>query len=340
MIARIVVALTLIASALLVSSSAQAGGWASVRMLEGNPNPVVGQLWQAALIVKQHDTHEVDVDELNVHFVHESSGATMDVKGVSTGEIGHYLIELRFEELGLWNWSATPAPFAATNMPSLDVLEHTAAANTELPKVSFALGTCEDHEGSFGDLTLDRSESSYGVTMASGVINDRAFIQKYVAGGSGSIAVVVRPATDSATTLACGQLTSISLDKPQALVLEPIDGSDWTGTISLFPVGNAIIASVALVGQTATNAVEIHIKDMSQAVFDPSEITVPVGTTVTWVNDSVMAHTITGSGAPGFRNSGMIDPGQTFSQTFTEPGTYGYICDPHQWMVGTIVVTG
>jgi plastocyanin len=37
-------------------------------------------------------------------------------------------------------------------------------------------------------------------------------------------------------------------------------------------------------------------------------------------------------------NSGMLDHGERFSQTFDETGTFRYACDPHGWMTGTITV--
>jgi plastocyanin len=337
MAARILLAVMLIASALLAASSASAGGWASVRMLEGQPNPVAGLRWQASLLVKQHDRTPVDVDELTVHFAHQASGATMDVTGTPTGETGHYLIDVLFEQTGLWNWSATPAPFAGTNMPSLDVVETASAVAPELPIVSFVRGACDAPGSPLGNLNLANGETSSGFTVASGLTPNRVFITKYIDGGDAS--VIVRPATDSSTTLACAQLESIALDEPQVLVLESADESGWVGTVSLIPIGADIVASVTLVGPSERAPVTIRITELSQGTFEPGTIEVPVGTTVTWINDASMAHTITGA-ASGFRNSGMLDPGQTFSQTFSEPGTYAYVCDPHPWMTGTIVVTG
>jgi len=62
---------------------------------------------------------------------------------------------------------------------------------------------------------------------------------------------------------------------------------------------------------------------------------------VTWTNDDLSAHTVTStsvpSGAATF-NSGIISAGQTYTMTFTVPGTYEYDCSLHLWMKGTIVV--
>jgi len=43
-------------------------------------------------------------------------------------------------------------------------------------------------------------------------------------------------------------------------------------------------------------------------------------------------------GKGGFHSSGALNPGDTFSVTFTKPGTYSYACVLHPQMVGTLVV--
>jgi plastocyanin len=77
--------------------------------------------------------------------------------------------------------------------------------------------------------------------------------------------------------------------------------------------------------------------------FMPMEVTVPVGTTVTWINNDEAEHTVTAG--DGLFDSGNImtanvAPGASFSFMFTEPGTYEYSCTIHPRMTGTIVVTG
>lgn len=67
------------------------------------------------------------------------------------------------------------------------------------------------------------------------------------------------------------------------------------------------------------------------------DITVSVGTTVTWTNVSINLHTVT-SNDDLFNRS--LGPGESFSYTFNEPGTYGYHCIPHEDadMGGTVIV--
>lgn len=85
----------------------------------------------------------------------------------------------------------------------------------------------------------------------------------------------------------------------------------------------------------AANAVSID-----NFAFDSNNITVKVGTTVTWTNKDSVAHTVTAdspsSDAPA---SGDIANGQTYSFTFNKAGTYAYHCQIHPDMHGTVVVT-
>ena len=73
-------------------------------------------------------------------------------------------------------------------------------------------------------------------------------------------------------------------------------------------------------------------------VYDSAEITVPVGTTVTWTNNDPVAHTVTDVNQAW--DSGLFDQGVAWSMTFDQPGTYDYYCIPHPMMIGKVVVTG
>ena len=73
-------------------------------------------------------------------------------------------------------------------------------------------------------------------------------------------------------------------------------------------------------------------------VFQPTTITVPAGTTVTWTNHDPVAHTVTDVNQAW--DSGLFEESATFSMTFDTPGTYTYYCIPHPIMIGTIEVTG
>ena len=71
--------------------------------------------------------------------------------------------------------------------------------------------------------------------------------------------------------------------------------------------------------------------------FDPAQLTVAAGSTVEWTNDDGVSHNLR-SGDEGI-SSPDLTTGDCFSQTFEEPGTFGYFCGIHSSMVGTVTVT-
>jgi plastocyanin len=70
--------------------------------------------------------------------------------------------------------------------------------------------------------------------------------------------------------------------------------------------------------------------------FAPARLTVKAGTTVTWRNEDDIPHTVTS--ATRLFKSKALDTDDSFSFTFSEPGTYEYFCSLHPRMTGTIVV--
>ena len=76
----------------------------------------------------------------------------------------------------------------------------------------------------------------------------------------------------------------------------------------------------------------IHIDNF---VFEPQQLTVKVGTTVTWTNRDDIPHTVVCGGK--FRSKTMDTDG-TFTFAFTAPGEYKYFCSLHPHMQGVIKV--
>ncbi len=92
-------------------------------------------------------------------------------------------------------------------------------------------------------------------------------------------------------------------------------------------------AQSAPMQQATTDVVTVRINGMR---FEPAQISVKPGTTVTWVHDSGMPHTVKGN-ARGLQ-SGTMNSGQSYSFTFDELGSYQYACDLHPSMTGNVVV--
>jgi plastocyanin len=94
----------------------------------------------------------------------------------------------------------------------------------------------------------------------------------------------------------------------------------------------AAASSGSSAGAKDTNAITI-----SNFMFSPMRVSVAPGSTVSVTNKDSVAHTLTATG--GQFDTGDINGGQT--KTFTAPskaGAYSYICNIHQYMMGTIVV--
>jgi plastocyanin len=74
--------------------------------------------------------------------------------------------------------------------------------------------------------------------------------------------------------------------------------------------------------------------------YGRESVTVKSGTTVTWTNQDSLDHDVTPDEETlEFSRSEMLSTGDSYSVTFTTPGTYTYHCTPHPDMTGTIIVT-
>ncbi|HEY9722047.1 MAG TPA: plastocyanin/azurin family copper-binding protein [Oscillatoriaceae cyanobacterium] len=105
---------------------------------------------------------------------------------------------------------------------------------------------------------------------------------------------------------------------------------------SLAPWGELFQPPTLQNGQTpAESARQTHVT-INQFLFNPNELTVPVGTTVVWTNYDTVRHSVTSDG--GMWDSGLLSTGQTFRYTFNRAGDYAYHCTPHPFMRGVIHV--
>jgi plastocyanin len=131
----------------------------------------------------------------------------------------------------------------------------------------------------------------------------------------------------------------------------------------LATVGGAAVAGLAgctaLGSQCSSEAYDVGMGD---SVFEPETITVSVGDTVRWLNNSGRGHTVTAydsdlpDGAAFFASGGFdstaaaregwqagegrIDVCETYEHTFETAGEFPYLCIPHEaaGMIGTVVV--
>jgi plastocyanin len=105
----------------------------------------------------------------------------------------------------------------------------------------------------------------------------------------------------------------------------------------------AVIGLGGIVGEHKSFAASAQEKTASTAevkidnfVFGPAAITVPVGTTVTWVNRDDIPHTVVSTDK--VFKSKVLDTDEKFSYTFTKAGEYPYFCSIHPKMTGKVIV--
>lgn len=100
---------------------------------------------------------------------------------------------------------------------------------------------------------------------------------------------------------------------------------------------------------TAAGAAEIHVIRLAEPdrpfAFEPADLVIPPGTTVRWVNDDDVFHTVTTSNSPtplapnNLIRGRLSRAGDVVEFTFDQPGDYVYYCQPHaDFMVAVVRV--
>ena len=116
-------------------------------------------------------------------------------------------------------------------------------------------------------------------------------------------------------------LTAARLSPCRAAVVATLTG----------PLVGALLAFGAVAAQE--NPTEVKIDNF---VFNPAELTVPVGATVKFVNHDDIPHSVVDKNK-AFRSK-ALDTDDSFTFTFANAGTYDYFCGLHPHMTGKIVV--
>jgi plastocyanin len=108
-----------------------------------------------------------------------------------------------------------------------------------------------------------------------------------------------------------------------------------------------VLLSVGIVGiggheaRAADTRVEMG-PSSDPLAFDPASITVPVGSTVEWFNNTDLQHDVQAEdGSFGTPGSDLLGKGGKYEFRFSKAGTFKYFCTPHKssGMVGTVTVT-
>ncbi len=107
----------------------------------------------------------------------------------------------------------------------------------------------------------------------------------------------------------------------------------FRNSLALGAIGGLIAVAIAVASPAMAATIEVKIDNFT---FNPQQVTVKAGDTVTWVNHDDIPHTVT-SKTLVFRSKAM-DTDDKFSFTFATPGSFAYFCSLHPHMTGTIVV--
>ncbi len=166
--------------------------------------------------------------------------------------------------------------------------------------------------------------------------------------------------------IACGDITGTPTDDTLNIELAELNDSGYAGVAALEDLGDGTtLVTVELTAADDTGtpvaggmeemAEDIDVEatpapddddtageenaavDIADFAYDPAEITVAVGDTVTWTNTDPVPHTATADDRDVLQ-SGTIDAGASYEQTFDAAGSYDYFCEFHPDMAGTVVV--
>jgi plastocyanin len=112
-------------------------------------------------------------------------------------------------------------------------------------------------------------------------------------------------------------------------------------TVSTLSIAALAIVLLMMAGRSRTFGSAVEDKPTAQVkidnfVFSPNPLTVAVGSTIRWTNQDDIPHNVV-SDDKSFK-SRALDTDDTFTYTFTKPGTYTYFCSIHPKMTGKIVV--
>jgi plastocyanin len=100
-------------------------------------------------------------------------------------------------------------------------------------------------------------------------------------------------------------------------------GVTWAAVAALLVLGSSVRAEDVVVS-------------IENFTFNPPELTIRPGTTVTWENADDIPHSVVENDTK-FRSK-ALDTGETFSMTFTDAGEVNYFCGLHPHMKGKIIV--
>jgi plastocyanin len=196
--------------------------------------------------------------------------------------------------------------------------------NGQVPAGSIAVEIVDDDADAFqpGTVTIDLGQSVTWVNLDD---------DEHTATGAGFDTGIIQP----------GDLVTITFDTPGSfpyscqihpIMVGRVEVRDANGDVP-----NSAAASPEASPQASPTAGDTAAVSIANVAFDPAQLEVAVGTTVTWTNEEAVPHTVTA--VDGAFDSGTLEQGDTFEETFSAAGTFEYACAIHPGMKGSIVVS-
>lgn len=184
-----------------------------------------------------------------------------------------------------------------------------------------------DQQRALRDTTLSRRDIVLLMGRAVGVTVGAALLA--ACGTAGNTATAIGPPTTAAVT--AGATRQASPATRSSAATAPMSATTVATAPLAHPSGVSSTVAASRVPATP-GPVEVQIVDFA---FVPATLTVPMGTTVIWTNTGV-EHTTTSR--DNVWGSEVLERGDTFTFTFTQPGTYPYLCGLHPDMVAVVIV--
>src|SRR5215204_4449652 len=135
--------------------------------------------------------------------------------------------------------------------------------------------------------------------------------------------------------IASGDVATVTLDTAgrfaYACQIHPV----MTGSIGVRGADGVVPETQSASQEVPADATTVRIVNLA---FNPAEVTISTGSTVSWTNDDSVPHTVTST--DGVFDSGIFDPGANFTWTFDQPGSFPYACQIHPQMQGMVIAEG
>jgi plastocyanin len=131
-----------------------------------------------------------------------------------------------------------------------------------------------------------------------------------------------------------------------------VSENEFLNAIKFLIENEIIVLNITEKTSTVTSEPKSHVlnviipngnSDMGNVGFYlPLNAEIGVGTTVVWINNDAVPHTIQSQNVEGkiigHFNSAPLYTGERFAHTFDESGVYNYFCTLHPWRVGLVTV--